>query len=95
MKGVFFAALELFLLLNIVLGLTRLLQGPTSADRMLAVQLFGTTGVGVLVLMAHRLEMPALRDVAFIFALLATLTIVAYARLAIPANPKVKEGAAE
>lgn len=81
METTFFAALEFFLLLNIALGLVRLLRGPTSADRMLAIQLFGTTGVGLLLVMAHRLEMPPLRNVALVFALLATLTIVAYSRL--------------
>ena len=79
----FFAFIELFLLLNILLGLVRLLRGPTSADHMLAIQLLGTTGVGILVVMAQRMDMPALRNVALVFALLATLTVVAYARLTI------------
>ena len=76
----FFSGLELFLLLNIILGVVRISRGPTAADRVLAIQLFGTAGVAVLLTMAHRLEMPALRNVALVFALLATLTVVAYTR---------------
>ena len=84
METTFYAALEWFLILNVVLGMVRLLRGPTSADRMLAIQLFGTTGVGVLLVMAHRLGLPSLRNVALVFGLLATLAIVAYARLSPP-----------
>ena len=48
---------------------------------MLAAQLFGTTGVGILLLLAEAWQQPALRDVALIFALLAVLTVVAFVRL--------------
>ena len=43
-------ALAFFLLLNIAAGLLRIVRGPTRVDRMLAAQLFGTTGVAVLLL---------------------------------------------
>jgi len=35
-----------FILISVALGLIRILKGPTTADRMLAVQLLGTGGVG-------------------------------------------------
>lgn len=78
----FWLVLELFLILNIVLGLVRIVRGPTPADRILAIQLFGTTGVAALLVMGHRMDIPTLRNVALVFALLATLAIVAYTRLA-------------
>lgn len=72
--------LALFLLLNIGAGMWRILRGPTAADRMLAAQLFGTTAVAVLLLLAQASAKPALRDVALVFALLAAVTAVAFVR---------------
>jgi multicomponent Na+:H+ antiporter subunit F len=83
MQTLYFA-LALFLLLNLVAGMWRVLRGPTSADRMLAAQLFGTTSVAVLLLLAQATDEAALRDVALVFALLATVTSVAFVRRAWP-----------
>ncbi len=77
---VLYSGLALFLLLTLVVGLWRVLKGPTAADRMLAAQLFGTTAVACLLLLAQALERPALRDVALVFALLAVVTAVAFIR---------------
>jgi multicomponent Na+:H+ antiporter subunit F len=62
----------------------RLLRGPTAADRMLAAQLFGTTAVAMLLLLAQAYGKAALRDVALVFALLAAVTAVAFVRRAWP-----------
>ena len=75
-----YLAIALFLLLTLVAGLWRVLRGPTSADRMLAAQLFGTTAVACLLLLAQAFDFSPLRDVALIFALLAALTAVAFVR---------------
>ncbi|MDH3459597.1 MAG: monovalent cation/H+ antiporter complex subunit F [Burkholderiaceae bacterium] len=75
-----YLALAAFLLLNIAVGLIRILRGPTAADRMVAAQLFGTTGVAVLLLLAQAQAMPALRDVALVFAALAVLATVAFVK---------------
>jgi multicomponent Na+:H+ antiporter subunit F len=83
MQTLYFA-LALFLLLNLVAGMWRVLRGPTSADRMLAAQLFGTTSVAVLLLLSQATDEAALRDVALVFALLATVTAVAFVRRAWP-----------
>jgi len=72
--------LAFFLLLNIAAGLLRIVRGPTPADCMLAVQLFGTTGVAVLLLLAEAQNLPALRDVALTFVLLAVLATVAFVK---------------
>lgn len=79
-----FAGLAALLLLTLVVGLFRVFRGPTPADRMLAAQLFGTTGVAVLVLLAAATATPALFDVALVVALLATMAMVAFVRRARP-----------
>lgn len=75
-----FTALSLFLLANLLAGLWRLLVGPAPADRLLTSQLFATTAVAILLLHAEAWSMPALRDVALVFALLGAVTAVAFVR---------------
>jgi multicomponent Na+:H+ antiporter subunit F len=70
--------LAFFLLFNLIGGLIRVLRGPTPADSMLAAQLFGTTGVAILTILAKAMKMPALLDVALLFALLAAVVVVAF-----------------
>ncbi len=77
---IFYLDVALFLLLTLVAGLWRVLRGPIVADRMLATQLFGTTAVACLLLLAQVFGLPALLDVALVFALLAAVTAVAFAR---------------
>jgi multicomponent Na+:H+ antiporter subunit F len=73
------------LLLTIMaVGLVRALRGPTPADRLLAVQLLGTAGIGVLLLLAKALALPALADVALVLALLAVVAVAALTRRAAP-----------
>lgn len=79
---VFYSVMALFLLMTLVAGLWRVLRGPTPADRMLAAQLFGTTAVASLLLLAQANNRPYLRDVALVFALLAAVTAVAFIRRA-------------
>jgi multicomponent Na+:H+ antiporter subunit F len=67
-----------FLLLNLAGGLWRVMRGPTAADRMLAAQLFGTTAVAILILLADAMGEPALRDIGLVFALLAAVAAVAF-----------------
>lgn len=73
-------SLAAFLLLTLAAGLVRVVRGPTPADSMLAAQLFGTTGVAILLLLAEALAAPALRDAALVLALLAVLATVAFVR---------------
>ena len=76
--------LSWFLLMTLGAGIWRALRGPTAADRMLVVQLFGTTAVAILLLLAEAVPNRALRDVALVFALLAAVTVVAFIRRAWP-----------
>ncbi len=80
----FFTGMALFLMVNILAGLRRIMGGTSMSDRMLALQLFGTTGVAILILLAESFAEPALRDVALVFALLAVLAMVAYVKLVGP-----------
>lgn len=68
----------LFLLVNLLVALVRIWRGPYPADRMLASQLFGTTGVALLLVLAEVQSMPSLRDVALTLALLSILAVVAF-----------------
>lgn len=77
--------LALFLLVNLLAALVLVVRGPTSADRLLAALLFGTTGVAILVLLARDGGTPGngpLVDVALVFGLLAAITGAAFAQRA-------------
>lgn len=68
------------LVLTLAAGLLRIVRGPTPADSMLAAQLFGSSGVGILLLLAEAMAAPALRDAALALVLLAALAAVAFVR---------------
>lgn len=70
--------IAILLLVSLALGLLRIWRGPGVADRMLAAQLFGTTGVALLLVLAELQRLPALRDVALVLALLAVLAVLAF-----------------
>lgn len=75
-----FLGLAFFLFLTLLGGFIRILRGPTAADRMLSAQLFGTTGVAILLLLSKGFQQPILQDIALVFALLAVVTAVAFVR---------------
>lgn len=76
----FFLGMALFLVLNILAGLWRVLKGPKSADRMVAAQLFGTTGVAALLFLAQALESAYIKNAALLFALLTVMAVLAFVR---------------
>ncbi len=61
------------LLANAVVSLWRLYRGPTNADRMLAVEFFTTSTLAIVLLFSAYFTLPALVDIALLFALLAAL----------------------
>lgn len=65
-------------LMTVAVGLFRVLHGPADADRMMAVQLLGTGGVAVLLLLAAATKTPSIVDVALLLALLAAFGSVAF-----------------
>lgn len=76
-----------FLVASILVGLVRVLLGPTPGDRMLAPQLVGTAGIAALLTAADAFGAPSLRDVALLLALLAVVTTAAFALRAWRAPP--------
>lgn len=66
------------LLGTVALGLIRIWRGPELADRMLAAQLFGSTGVALLLVLSEWQAVSALRDVALVLAVLAVMAMVAF-----------------
>lgn len=77
----FFMAIAAFLLANLALGLLRVRRGPAPADRLLAVLLFGTITVAVLLLLAYAQQAPALLTVALLVAVLAAIAAIAFTQL--------------
>ncbi|MCS6828404.1 MAG: monovalent cation/H+ antiporter complex subunit F [Caldilinea sp.] len=92
MDSVYHAA-ALFLLLTIGVGLIRIWRGPTTADRLLAIQLFGTTGTAILILLSVAVDDVAFQNVALIFALLAGVLGVVFTQYAAQAD-RPQNGAA-
>ncbi len=73
-----FVALPI-LMLAIVLSFVRLLRGPNTADRVVALDLMTTIGIGVLAALAISTDQSVALDVAIVLALLAFLGTVAFA----------------
>lgn len=80
--SLFLAGSAFFVLCATALGLLRLLKGPRAVDRMMTVQLAGTAGAGVCLLLAIARDMPSLIDVALTLAVLAVLGTATISRLA-------------
>jgi len=62
----------------VVLGMVRIVRGPTRADRMMAAQLLGTGGIAALLLRSDITGTPSVIDVALVLALLAAFASVAF-----------------
>jgi multicomponent Na+:H+ antiporter subunit F len=76
----FYFTFVVFLVVNLAGGLVRILRGPTRGDRMMAAQLFGTTGVAILLVLAVATENPSLRDVALVFVVLTIVNTVVFVK---------------
>ena len=77
----YMTAVVVVLLVALVLGLLRVVRGPTGADRMLSAQLFGTTGTAILLMWAAITGVPGMLDTALVVAALAPVTAVAFVHL--------------
>jgi len=67
------------LALAIVLTVIRLLRGPSLPDRVMALDLLTTLGIGVIAVYAIATDQPAFLDVAIATALISFLGTVAFA----------------
>jgi multicomponent Na+:H+ antiporter subunit F len=81
-EDVFLAAAALFMLLAVAM-FYRAIKGPTTQDRVLAVNVLGTNTVVVLALLAAALGEPSLLDIALIYALLNFLMAVAISKFTV------------
>lgn len=70
-----FAAL---LILVTAVALTRVARGPTTADRMLGLQLLGTSLTALALLLGVALDRSRLWDIALVFAVLASPTAAVF-----------------
>ena len=66
--------------LGIVLAFVRLLLGPNIPDRLVALDLLTTVGVGIAALYSIAFEEPVYLDVAIVLALVAFLGTVTFSR---------------
>jgi len=73
-----YAVTLVILLLSLLMGVFRIWRGPRMADRIMAAQLTGSTGVAVLLSFSELQNQPAARDTALVLALLAMLIAVAF-----------------
>ena len=66
--------------LGIVLAFVRLLLGPSIPDRLVALDLLTTVGVGIAALYSIAFDEPVYLDVAIVLALVAFLGTVTFSR---------------
>lgn len=83
-------ATSVFVLLTVALGLFAILRRSADVDRLMAVQLLGTGGVAILLLLAVASETPPIVDVAVMLALFAAFAAVAFVRNAISASREAR-----
>ena len=68
------------LTITILLSFTRLLRGPTLPDRVVALDMLTSVGIGVTAVYAVLTDQPVFLDVATILALISFLGTIAFAR---------------
>jgi multicomponent Na+:H+ antiporter subunit F len=69
------------LLITAFAGVWRTAHGPSTADRILGVQMLGTVGIAFLLVLAQWQQLDVWRDVALVLALLASVITVAMVQL--------------
>jgi multicomponent Na+:H+ antiporter subunit F len=69
------------LLITAGAGLWRIGHASTTADRLLGIQMLGSTGIAVLVVLAHWQDAAVWREVALVLALLAAVIAAALVQL--------------
>ncbi len=74
----FLLVAAIVVLASVALGLVRILRGSADAERMMATQLFGSSGVAALLLLGVATNAKAVFDVALILALLAAFASVSF-----------------
>jgi multicomponent Na+:H+ antiporter subunit F len=80
--GLFLLLIGAFVLVGVV-TLYRVARGPTSHDRIIAVNATGTTTVLVIALIASAFDQPAFLDIAMVYALLNFLMSIAVSKFTV------------
>ena len=65
---------------SIVFGITRLIIGPYTVDRVVAIDLLTIVTIALIALLAHQAERYIYLDVALVYGLLSFLGVLAVAR---------------
>ncbi len=81
-EEIFIVAAALFVILAIAM-FYRAVAGPTTQDRLLAVNVLGTNTVVILALLAAGLDQPWFLDIALIYALLNFLMAIAISKFTV------------
>ncbi len=81
-NDIFLVTAALFVVLAIAM-FYRAIAGPTTQDRLLAVNVLGTNTVVILALLAAGLDQPWFLDVALIYALLNFLMAIAISKFTV------------
>ncbi|NJP06310.1 MAG: cation:proton antiporter [Chloroflexaceae bacterium] len=79
LETIIFVLVLPILSLSAVLALLRLMKGPSLPDRVVALDLMITTGMGISTCYAIATDQPAFIDVAIVLALISFLGTVAFA----------------
>jgi multicomponent Na+:H+ antiporter subunit F len=66
------------LTISVLIIFIRFLKGPTLSDRVVALDLLITTGIGIIAVYSIITNQPAFLDIAMILALIAFLSTVAF-----------------
>ncbi|MCB0165968.1 MAG: cation:proton antiporter [Anaerolineae bacterium] len=79
LQAVDFTVILPLLMVAVFLTLIRLIKGPTLSDRVVALDLMSTLGIGVIAAYAIAYNEPIFLDVALIVALVSFLGTIAFA----------------
>ncbi|MCF7925446.1 MAG: cation:proton antiporter [Candidatus Izimaplasma sp.] len=66
--------------LGVLFSVVRLLKGPSAADRVVALDTFNIIIIGTIVLLAHFYNNNLYLDIAIVYAILAFLETIVFAR---------------
>ncbi|MCB9076810.1 MAG: cation:proton antiporter [Anaerolineaceae bacterium] len=79
LQAIDFTVILPILMIAVLLTLIRLIKGPTLSDRVVALDLMSTLGIGVIAAYAIAYNQPIFLDVALIVALVSFLGTIAFA----------------
>lgn len=75
----FLVAIAVLILVAALVSIIRVVRGPTLADKLIVLQLVGTAGVAILLVLGKALDDRSLIDTGLVIALLASVTATAFA----------------